>query len=106
MSTPFIKRLYILINSSIGSYFLAALLNTLQVCRELEEVVAGRCRSRLIKFKPIIDDVISYRAFSVKLSYKPLLIVLINRTILASFQANSITVPSSKSFLYSIPHLI
>ena len=62
MLTPFIKRLYILINSSIGNYFLAALLNTLRVYQELKEVVVGRRRSHLIEFKPAIDNVISRRA--------------------------------------------
>ena len=49
-------------NSSIGRYFLAVLLNTLRVYRALLEVVAGRCRSHLIKFKPAIYNIISRRA--------------------------------------------
>jgi hypothetical protein len=49
-------------NSSIGSYVLTALLNTLRVCPKLLEVVAGRRCYRLMKFKPIIYNVISRKA--------------------------------------------
>ena len=51
-----------LINSSIGSYFLAALLNTLRVYQAPLEVVAGYYRSYLIKVKPVIYNVISHKA--------------------------------------------
>ena len=46
-------------NSGIGSHFLAALPNTLRVYQAPLEVAAGYCRSRLIKVKPAIYDIIS-----------------------------------------------
>jgi len=49
-------------NSSIGSHFLATLLNTLQVYRAPLEVAAGCHRSRSIKVKPAIYNIISHRA--------------------------------------------
>ena len=49
-------------NSGIGSHFLAALPNTLRVCRAPLEVAAGRRRSRSIKVEPAMYDIISHRA--------------------------------------------
>lgn len=74
-------------NCGIESSFIASLLKTLRVCLAPEAVEAGHRRYR--------------RTFTL-----PESTILIKSTTSASFQANSITVPSYKSLLYNFPYSI